>query len=54
MQPGDIIFFGASVSGIGHDAMYVGGGQMVEAPHTGLNVRVVPVRDGIVGVGRPG
>jgi len=34
--------------------MYIGGGQMVEAPRTGLNVRVVGVRDGIVGAGRPG
>ena len=54
MQPGDIIFFGSSTSSIGHDAMYVGGGSMVEAPRTGLNVRIVGVRDGIVGVGRPG
>ncbi len=54
MQPGDIIFFGGSTGSIGHDAMYVGGGQMVEAAHTGTNVRIVPVRDGIVGAGRPG
>jgi len=39
---------------IGHDAMYVGDGQMVEAAHTGTNIRIVPVRDGIVGAGRPG
>ncbi len=54
MQPGDILFFGSSTSSIGHNSMYVGGGSMVEAPRTGLNVRQVGVRDGIVGVGRPG
>ncbi len=54
MQPGDIIFFGSSTGSIGHDAMYVGDGQMVEAAHTGTNIRIVPVRDGIVGAGRPG
>jgi len=54
MQPGDIIFFGESTGSIGHNAMYVGGGQMVEAAHTGTNIRIVPVRDGIVGAGRPG
>ncbi len=54
MQPGDIIFFGESTGSIGHDAMYVGGGEMVEAAHTGTNIRIVPVRDGIVGAGRPG
>jgi len=54
MQPGDIIFFGSSTDSIGHNAMYVGDGQMVEAAHTGTNIRIVPVRDGIVGAGRPG
>jgi len=54
MQPGDILFFGSSTSSIGHNSMYVGGGSMVEAPRTGLLVREVGVRDGIVGVGRPG
>src|SRR5205807_999853 len=51
MQPGDLLFY---YSDIHHVAMYVGGGMMVEAPHTGANVREVPVRDGYVGVGRPG
>jgi len=51
MQPGDLLFY---YSDIHHVAMYVGGGMMVEAPHTGANVREVPVRDGYIGVGRPG
>ncbi|CAN5796758.1 hypothetical protein BH23ACT10_BH23ACT10_33830 [soil metagenome] len=51
LQPGDILFFGSSIH---HDAMYVGNGQMVEAPRTGLNVRVVSMnRSDYVGAGRP-
>jgi cell wall-associated NlpC family hydrolase len=51
MQPGDLLFY---YSDIHHVAMYSGGGMMIEAPHTGSNVREVPVRDGYIGVGRPG
>ena len=34
--------------------MYVGGGMMIEAPHTGASVWVTPVRTGygFAGVGR--
>jgi cell wall-associated NlpC family hydrolase len=35
-QPGDLIFF----DGLGHVGIYLGGGQMVDAPHTGAVVRV--------------
>ena len=50
-QPGDLIFF----SGLGHVAMYVGGDTLIEAPHTGLNVRTSSVssRSDIIGYGRP-
>ena len=51
MQPGDLIFYGPG--GSEHVAMYIGGGQMVEATHTGDFVRVDPVRGGFVGIGRP-
>ena len=52
VQPGDLLFY---YSDIHHVAMYVGGGMMVEAPHTGANVRETPMRfDGLVGAGRPG
>jgi cell wall-associated NlpC family hydrolase len=55
LQPGDLVFFGSSTSNIGHDAIYVGGGMMVEAPRTGLNVREVGAfRGDLVGAGRPG
>ncbi|MDQ6783550.1 MAG: NlpC/P60 family protein, partial [Actinomycetota bacterium] len=39
LQPGDLVFFGTS-GNISHDGIYVGGGSMVDAPHTGANVRV--------------
>jgi peptidoglycan DL-endopeptidase CwlO len=46
LLPGDLLFFSYSNSwtGIHHVAMYAGDGMMVEAPRTGLNVRLVPVR----------
>lgn len=51
-QPGDILFFGSPIH---HDAMYIGNGQMVEAPYTGQVVRVVSAyRSDYVGAGRPG
>ena len=51
IQPGDLLFYYS----LGHVTMYVGGGMMVEAPHTGTNVQETPVRlDGLVGAGRPG
>lgn len=37
LRPGDIVFFG---SPIGHNGIYLGGGKMVDAPHTGARVRV--------------
>jgi peptidoglycan DL-endopeptidase CwlO len=52
LQPGDLMFFGSPIH---HVAMYVGGGQMVEAPYTGALVRVVSAsRSDYVGAGRPG
>jgi cell wall-associated NlpC family hydrolase len=54
-QPGDLLFFGPSVSGIHHNAIYVGGGQMIEASQTGVPVRYRGWRaKDLVGVGRPG
>ena len=53
MEPGDILFYGPG--GSQHEAMYVGGGEMIEAPETGEVVHITPIRlgDGFVGVGRP-
>ena len=42
-QPGDLVFF----DGLGHVGIYIGNGQMVDAPHTGSVVRI----DSISGFG---
>jgi cell wall-associated NlpC family hydrolase len=42
MQPGDLLFYEHPV--VGHVAMYVGGGKMIEAPNSASEVRIVPVR----------
>jgi cell wall-associated NlpC family hydrolase len=44
LRPGDLVFYQRPGRAIHHVAMYVGGGSMVEAPYTGANVRVVPLR----------
>jgi cell wall-associated NlpC family hydrolase len=49
MRPGDLIFYATNPSDsstIHHVAMFVGGGMMIEAPYTGANVRIVPIRYG--------
>ena len=51
IAPGDLLFYGPG--GDEHVAMYVGGGQMIEAPETGETVHITGVRtDGLAGVGR--
>ncbi|MEA2686066.1 MAG: peptidoglycan DL-endopeptidase RipA, partial [Actinomycetota bacterium] len=53
--PGDLLFFGDSVEGIHHVAMYIGDGQMIEASTTGTPIRIRAWRSGdLVGAGRPG
>ena len=37
LQPGDLVFFGSPIHHVG---IYIGGGQMIEAPYTGASVRV--------------
>lgn len=39
LAPGDLVFFGRSPDTIHHVGMYVGGGQMIDAPHSNANVR---------------
>jgi cell wall-associated NlpC family hydrolase len=53
IQPGDLVFYGSPIS---HMGIYVGGGQMIHAPHTGDVVRYAPIDHGgmPVGIGRPG
>ena len=40
LQPGDLVYFGPDLAAIGHVGIYVGGGDMIDAPHTGAFVRV--------------
>jgi cell wall-associated NlpC family hydrolase len=39
LEPGDLVFFGASTSDVTHVGIVVRPGQMVDAPHTGTVVR---------------
>jgi cell wall-associated NlpC family hydrolase len=51
-QPGDLIFFYSPISHVG---VYIGGGQMIDAPNSGSVVRVATINWGnVTGVGRPG
>ena len=55
LRPGDLVFFGATAASIHHVGMYVGDGQMVEAPHTGAFVRLASIgRPDLIGAIRPG
>ena len=51
LQPGDLVFFGAPSPG--HVGIYIGGGQMIHAPHTGTVVQVSSIyADGKPSFGR--
>ena len=45
MRPGDMLFW-ADGGNIHHVALFIGDGKMVEAPYSGGQVRIVPVRYG--------
>jgi cell wall-associated NlpC family hydrolase len=53
LQPGDILVF----NGAGHVGIYVGGGQLVDAPHSGLNVEKIALSgwysSSLIGAVRP-
>ncbi|HEX3908785.1 MAG TPA: C40 family peptidase [Mycobacteriales bacterium] len=58
LEPGDLVFFAYNVhnaSTIHHVGIYVGGGNMIDAPFTGADVRVEPYdRSDYIGAVRPG
>jgi cell wall-associated NlpC family hydrolase len=44
LAPGDLVFFRESSTGpVGHVGLYVGNGNMIDAPHTGAAIRIEPV-----------
>jgi cell wall-associated NlpC family hydrolase len=54
IQPGDLLYY----DGVGHVAIYVGNGYMIDAPQTGLDVEKIPMDTGwyastFVGAARP-
>ncbi|WP_131740962.1 C40 family peptidase [Actinomadura roseirufa] len=54
LQPGDLVFF----SSLGHVGLYIGGGKMIHAPHTGDVVKISDISSGYYlsnyyGAGRP-
>lgn len=49
LQPGDLVF----ESGLGHVGIYIGGGQMIAAPHSGDVVKISAMWSSITLAGRP-
>ena len=44
LQPGDLVFFRGSPTGpVSHVGMYIGGGNMIDAPNTDSAVRIEAV-----------
>lgn len=50
LQPGDLVFFANPGQ---HVAMYIGGGKIIESPHTGAVVHIVPMYSEFVLASRP-
>jgi cell wall-associated NlpC family hydrolase len=57
LEPGDLLFWAtdpADPTTIHHVGIYLGGGLMLDAPHTGDVVQIQPVyMDGLIGASRP-
>ena len=53
LEPGDLLYF----DGVGHVAIYVGGGDIIDAPQTGQDVQKIPLagwyKSELVGAARP-
>lgn len=46
IQPGDLIFVQDGIlAGFGHVIMYLGGGKIIEEPHTGAVARIMPLAE---------
>jgi len=58
LEAGDLVFFEPRADGPGHVAIYIGDGELIEAPHTGDVVKIAPLSTltaglGFVGATRP-
>jgi cell wall-associated NlpC family hydrolase len=58
LQPGDLVFWSkdGTIAGVGHVAIYVGDGKVVQAPHSGARITITPlgeVEPGAIGTVRP-
>lgn len=58
LRPGDLVFWSSTgtIAGIGHVAIYLGDGQVVQAPHSGAFIEITPlnkVESGYYGATRP-
>lgn len=58
LMAGDLVFWSGdgTIGGIGHVAMYIGGGDVIQAPHSGDIIRITKlsnVEDGYYGATRP-
>ncbi|HTZ44886.1 MAG TPA: NlpC/P60 family protein [Jatrophihabitans sp.] len=58
LQPGDLVFWSddGTIAGIGHVAIYLGDGQVVQAPYSGAFIEITPldkVESGYYGATRP-
>jgi cell wall-associated NlpC family hydrolase len=57
LQPGDLVFYAyntADPATIHHVGIYIGAGNMIDAPYTGANVRITPfMRGDYIGAVRP-
>jgi cell wall-associated NlpC family hydrolase len=58
LLPGDLVFWSkdGTIKGVGHVAVYIGNGNVVQAPESGETVRVTPlnqVESGAIGTTRP-
>jgi cell wall-associated NlpC family hydrolase len=57
LRQGDLVFFASNPNNhesIYHVGLYIGGGQMIEAPYTGETVRISSIwRSSLFGAARP-
>lgn len=54
LRPGDLVFWNDGTSSVQHVGMYVGNGDVIDAPETGQDVQIQPIwPNGLVGAGRP-